>query len=114
MTTNYFWTILAMDSALSEDGLTDVVKLVFWLRCCKVVDGDKEYYADTNGVLHCEPPSPAAFTPYADLTFDQVCGWLDSSYDVAALDKSLDISIANQMNPPVVQLPLPWAPQSEA
>ena len=47
------------------------------------------------------------FIPYADLTYDIVSGWLDNSIDVTALDLNLDQQIENQVNPPIVVLPLP-------
>jgi hypothetical protein len=37
-----------------------------------------------------------------------VCGWLDSTIDTEALDLNLDAQIENQVNPPIVTLPLPW------
>ena len=99
-----------MDTAPSEDGLTDVVKTVHWRRDAEEVDGDKTYYGDVYGAQSFPAPHEAAFTPYADLTFEQVCGWLESALDVAALDMALDQQIEQQKNPPLVQLPLPWVP----
>ncbi len=46
--------------------------------------------------------------PSKHLTYDIVCGWLDASLDVAALDLNLDQQIKNQVNPPIVILPLPF------
>lgn len=107
----HYWIISSMDTAPSDDGLTDVVKTVHWRRDAKEVDGDKEYYGDVYGSMGCSAPDPMAFTPYDQLTFEQVCSWLDANLDVVALDASLDQQIANQKNPPIVQLPLPWVPQ---
>ena len=45
---------------------------------------------------------------YPDLTFEQVCGWLDAGVDVEAEDAKLDANIANQIDPPVIVLPNPW------
>jgi hypothetical protein len=108
MATNYYWIISSMDTAPSDDGLTDVVKVVYWRRDAKLVDGDKTYYGDVFGSLACSAPDPIAFTPYQDLTYDQVCSWIEASVDVASLDADLDRQIENQINPPIVQLPLPW------
>lgn len=111
MATNYYWIISAMDTAPSEDGLTDVVKTVHWRRDAELVDGDKTYFGDVYGALGCAAPDPMAYVPYDQLTFDDVCAWLESGLDVASLDASLDAQIENQINPPIVQLKLPWAPQ---
>lgn len=106
--TTYKWIILVMDTAPSDDGLTDVVKTVHWRRQAESVVADKTYIAEVYGAMGCTAPDPMAFTPYADLTFDEVCSWLEANMDVTALDASLDGQIENQINPPIVQLPLPW------
>jgi len=103
-----FWIISSMDTAPSEDGLTDVVKIIHWRRDAEEIDGDKTYYADIYGAMGCAAPDPMAFKPYNELTFDEVCGWLESNLDTAALDMALDAQIENQKNPPIVTLPLPW------
>ena len=99
------WIISAMDTAPSEDGLTDVVKTVHWRR----QEQDGEYFADVYGTMSCSAPDPMAYTPYADLTFDQVCSWLEDNLDVAQLDAALEQQIENQKNPPIINLPLPWS-----
>lgn len=109
-----YWIISSMDTAPSDDGLTDVVKTVHWRRDAKEVDGDKEYYGDVYGAMGCSAPDPMAFTPYDQLTFEQVCSWLEANLDVASLDAALDQQIANQKNPPIVQFPLPWQSQENA
>ena len=108
---NKFWIISAMDTVPKDGELIDVVQTVHWRRMAEEVDGDKKYYGDVYGAQSFEAPHEAAFTPYADLTFEQVCGWLESALDVAALDMALDNQIEMQKNPPIVQLPLPWQPQ---
>jgi hypothetical protein len=110
MTTTYEWVVSQMDTAPSLDGLTDVVVTVHWRRNAVAVDGDKTYYADTYGAMGCSTPSETDFTAYPDLTFEQVCGWLDSGNDVPALDANLDAQIENQINPPLIVLPNPWLP----
>jgi hypothetical protein len=106
----HYWIISSMDTAPSEDGLTDVVKTVHWRRDAKEIDGDKTYYGDVYGAMGCAAPDPMAFKPYNELTFDEVCTWLEANLDMEALDSSLDMQIENQKNPPIVNLPLPWVP----
>ncbi len=105
-----YWIISAMDTVPKEGELIDVVQTVHWRRDAEEIDGNKTYYGDVYGAQGFAAPHEAAFTPYADLTFEQVCGWLESALDVAALDMALDAQIENQKNPPIVQLPLPWVP----
>ncbi len=111
----YNWVISSMDEyPTTPDGLDDVVFAVNWRRNATEVVGDKTYFADTFGRLSVPAPSPADFTPYPDLTFEQVCGWLEAGLDVAAIDEGLVNQIQNQINPPVVSLPLPWVTPNEA
>lgn len=108
------WIVVQMDTAPSADGLTDVVKSVHWRRSATEVDGDKTYYTDVYGLMPCETPSSTDFTAYPDLTFEQVCGWLEAGLDVASWDAALDAKIADLINPPIVNLPLPWVPTEVA
>jgi hypothetical protein len=105
----YNWVVSSMNEyPKTSDDLIDVVFVVNWRRSAtSVVDG-KTYYTDTYGALNVPAPDPTDFTPYPDLTFDQVCGWLDAGLDVASIDSGLAVQIENQINPPVVSLPLPW------
>ena len=109
MTTTYEWVVSQMDTAPSLDGLTDVVVTVHWRRNATAIDGDKTYFADVYGAMACATPSETDFTAYPDLTFEQVCSWLDAGNDVEALNANLDAQIENQINPPIIVLPNPWA-----
>jgi len=104
MATTYKWVISQLDTAPSEDGLTDVVKVVHWRY--KAEDGT--YTAEVYGAMGCATPSDTYFTAYADLTFDNVCEWLVAGNDVDAMELNLDTQIENLKNPPIVNLPLPW------
>jgi hypothetical protein len=49
------------------------------------------------------------FTPYADLTQDQVLGWVWSSgVNKDATEAAVAGQIENQINPPVIMPELPW------
>jgi hypothetical protein len=51
-----------------------------------------------------------SFVPYADLTQDQVLGWCwANGVDKAATEAAVAQNIENQINPPIVTPPLPWA-----
>jgi hypothetical protein len=110
MQTVYNWVISQMDEKPQEGNLLDVVIAVHWRRNATLVFEDKTYFADTYGLFSCPTPSETDYTAYPNLTFEQVCGWLDAGMDVAAMDAKLDIEIEAQINPPVISLPLPWAP----
>ena len=109
----YNWVISAMDEyPTTPDNLTDVVFIVHWRRAATEIVDDKDFYADTYGALSVPAPDPEDFTPYPDLTFEQVCGWLEAGLDVAEIDAGLAANLEQQINPTVVSLPLPWVQQS--
>jgi hypothetical protein len=99
------WLISQMDTALSEDGLTDVVKTVHW----RYEGKDGEYTAEVYGAMACATPSETDFTAYEDLTYEQVCEWLVAGNNVEAMDLNLATQIENLKNPPIVNLPLPFS-----
>jgi len=105
----YNWVVSAMDEyPTTPDDLTDVVFNVHWRRNATTVVDEVTYFADVYGSVSVPAPAPEDFTPYADLTFEQVCGWLDAGLDVTALNEGLATQLENKINPPVVSLPLPW------
>ena len=98
------WVVSQLDTAPSEDGLTDVVKTVHY----RYQGQDEQYFAEVYGTMACATPSDTDFTAYEDLTYEQVCAWLEAGLDVEALDTNLASQIEYQKNPPIVNLPLPW------
>ena len=105
--TNFFWSVYQLDTAPMEGNLQDVVITVHYGRTA--VEG--EYTAYTYGTMGCQTPSETDFTAYPDLTFEQVCSWLDAGLPVESIDAGLQQNIDNQINPPVIVLPLPWVPE---
>lgn len=111
MATTYSWVISSLDSYPTDaEGLTDVICVIHWRRQATQVDGDKTYFAEVYSTLSVPAPDPADFVPYDQVTEAMVEGWLNSGLDTVSLDANLDTQIENQINPPVVTLPLPWAP----
>lgn len=111
MSATITWVIQWMQTTPATSNPPEVVLTAGW-RCdgLEVVDG-QTYVSGTYGT--CSFPQPSAggsFTPYADLTQEQVLGWcwangIDKSANEAAVQGAID----NQINPPVIQPPLPWA-----
>ena len=89
-----------------EGSNPDVVITADW-RC----NGTQDNYNGTcYGSCSFQPPS-GSFTPYEDLTQDQVLQWCYANgVDQAAIEANVSAQIENQINPPVVALPLPWVP----
>jgi hypothetical protein len=100
------WLIERLLVKPTEGTLTDVVITADW-RC----NGTDETYSGTcYGSCSFQPPS-GSFTPYPDLTQEQVLGWCyENGVDKTAIEANVTLQIENQINPPVVTLPLPWVP----
>lgn len=105
MAITYSWNVAALECVPHEDGLTNIVKTVHWIRLAK----DGAYETSSYGsVAIPAPTSPGNFIPYEDLAEDDVEAWLDTYVDVDATDAALANQIAALKNPPVVTPPLPW------
>ena len=100
------WLIERLLTKPVEGSETNVVITADW-RC----NGSNENYSGTcYGSCSFQPPS-GSFTPYEDLTQDQVLQWCyENGVDKTAIEANVSLQIENQINPPVVSLPLPWVP----
>ena len=103
------WLIERLLVKPAEGSLTDVVINADW-RC----NGSQDNYSGTcYGSCSFAPPT-GSFTPYPDLTQDQVLGWCYANgVDQSAIEANVSLQIENQIDPPVVCLPLPWNPPVE-
>ena len=102
--TEYKWIINALDCVPKEGQMIDVVSIVHWSRIAQQDDIQVSSY----GTMSCPQPSETDFTAYPDLTYEQVCVWLDAGLDVESIDLGLDGQIENIINPPIVTPPLPF------
>ena len=104
--TTFSWIIERLLVKPTEGPNTDVVITADW-RC----NGTDETYSGTcYGSCSFQPPS-GEFTPYDQLTKQQVLDWCYSNgVDQAAIEANVTQQINDQINPPVVTLPLPWVP----
>ena len=101
----YTWTVTAMDCYPQAEGETDVVFTVHW-TCSGVQDTYNGSVYSTCGV----PAPTGAFTPYADLTQEQVLGWIwANGVDKDSAEAAVQAQIDAQITPTVVQPALPWA-----
>jgi hypothetical protein len=108
MGTVYSWSIPQMEEKPQEGDLLDVVIKVYFVRSATLDFEGKSYYSRYYNSYNCPSPSPTDYTAYPDLTENQVIGWLESGLDVSVIDAQLDAQIEEQINPPVIALPLPW------
>jgi hypothetical protein len=106
---NIVWSVTAMNCYPQEQGNADVVFNVHWT--CAGTEGD--YSASV--INTCQIPyAGGEFTPYEDLTQEEVLGWIWSNgVDKDATEEAVEQQIENQINPPVVTPPLPWSASNE-
>lgn len=103
---NISWIIERLLVKPTEGSYTDVVITADW-RC----NGSQDSYSGTcYGSCSFAPPTEG-FTPYNDLTEQQVLDWCYANgVDKTSIEANVTQQIQNQINPPVVVLPLPWNP----
>lgn len=112
------WKVTNLDCYPKYDQETDVVFTVHWdcLGNMTVATGslsgstyNSRLYGTTGVTFH----SGSTFTPYSQLTQPQVLSWVFDAMGQQQKD-SIEVGASNaiytQIDPPVVQPPLPWLP----
>jgi hypothetical protein len=111
MAVSYFWTINPLEAYPTASGESDVVFTAHWqLHATETVD-ETTYTAQSIGTQGLTYTSGSAFTPFEELTLEQVQGWVEGAMgeeQVNNMKAGLATNIANQINPPVVTLQSPW------
>jgi hypothetical protein len=103
------WIIERLLVKPTEGTHTDVVITADWR--CNGTDGT--YSGTCYGSASFAAPT-GSFTPYEDLTEQQVLDWcFASGVDKTAIEANVTAQIENQINPPVIAPPLPWVESQE-
>lgn len=107
---NYSWIIPqdAFEVYPSEDGLTNVVKYIKWIRKAEETENDITYSAENSAQFICPAPNPDNYTPYENLTEEIVISWLESGLNMETIDRALAKNIADQKLPKTEILPNPF------
>ena len=105
ITTSISWDVERMDCYPTYESQTDVVFIVHW-RCTAVKD---QYTATAYGTVNCTYTAGSPFTPYAQLTEQQVLDWVWENVNKDETEAALVQNIANKINPLVISPPLPWS-----
>jgi hypothetical protein len=111
MAATYFWTINPLEAYPTASGESDVVFTAHWQLHATETVGETVYNAQSIGTQGLTYTSGSAFTPFEELTLEQVQGWVEGAMgeeQVNNMKASLAQNIANQINPPVVTLQSPW------
>ena len=104
MPTVYNWVISQLNTAPSENGLTNVVKTIHW----RYQATNETHTADVYGSAGLKDADAENFVSYENLTQEKVISWLESQMDVESMKTNLNGQLERLANPPIVTLPFPW------
>ena len=112
--TIFTWTIKSLPARSSIDGQSNVIIEVHW-TCTASVPAEivgEVYVPARSAVYHSTTPvtytAGQSFTPYNELTEDQIWSWINPTIDRTAIETSLQANIDTQLQPATVNLALPW------
>ena len=106
----YNWNFNPLECYPTESGHSDVVFNVHW----QLYATTGSYNASSIGTQMVGPLGTGSFTPFEELTKEQVQGWVTSAInanDTGSVDRmyaGLATQIENQITPPTVNLTAPW------
>jgi len=103
---SYTWKIAALDYAVSQDGLSNVVTTVHWTCSKEDESGNSGYSYGTAGL---EPPGET-FVEWDDITEETAVGWAKAAMgdeQVASVEAAIDAQIAEKANP-TTGVGVPW------
>ena len=111
MSATITWIIEWMECKPTEGQYTDVVISAGWRCNGTQADGSNQYNGSAYGsCAFSQPAEGGQFTPYDQLTQQQVLGWCwNGNIDKDQIEAAVQAQIDAQINPPVVQPPLPWS-----
>jgi len=110
---SFTWKVAALDYAVSQDGLSNVVTTVHWTCSKEDENGNSGYAYGTHGLPE---PDPSNFVEWDNLDEFTVLSWMtadmtstaDEGEDpVAAVEASVDAQIAEQAAP-TTGTGVPW------
>lgn len=104
--TTYSWTINLLPNYPSAEGQSDVIFEVIWT----LTGVDGQYSASEQGAIGVNYVEGQPYTPYNELTEEQVLGWVTSTIPEETLNiykTSIQRNIESQKE--VQILPLPWS-----
>jgi hypothetical protein len=109
MSATITWTVEWMQTTPTTATPPETVLTAGW-RCSGAETANAVTYNATFLSATSFPAPEGTFTPYEDLTQAQVLGWCwANGVDQTAVEASVQSQINSQINPTVIQPPLPWA-----
>ena len=101
----YKWTINALDCKIDEEGLENIVQTIHWRYSGT---DENSVSAEIYGAQSVGTPNPEDFTPFTELTEEQVTGWLEGQLDMKSMQENISNQITIKVTPVNVVLPTPW------
>ena len=109
MSATFSWIVEWMQTTPTSADPSEAVLQVGWRVNGEQEDNGKTYTATVYSTCSLPPADPASFTPYADLTQDQVLGWVwANGVNQTSAEQAVQSNISNQISPPTQILPPPW------
>jgi hypothetical protein len=106
--TTYTWSITRLDCYAQAEGQTDVVFVAWW----NLLGSNGAYEGFVSGTQGLIYNGLTPFTPYQDLTEQQVIDWVKNAMGpnlISQYEYDIDSQIASESRPIVVTPPLPWS-----
>lgn len=111
MANTYSWTINKLDVRPTQDSLTDVVYNIHWTYVAISDQKDTEgnfYKTELIGTSVVSSPEASQFTPFEELTKNQVVGWLEEDASIANIQQVADDNLNELINPTSISKNAPW------
>jgi hypothetical protein len=102
--TAFIWNIQQLMVELKQSDLEKVVVKVVWH--CFATNG--EYSASASGFVPVEYLPEQPFTPFEDLTEEQVWQWVEPTLGKQMIEQGLESAIHAQAHPQYEYLRAPW------
>ena len=109
MSATFSWACEWLQTTPDSADPSKAVLQVGWRVNGEQEDNGKTYTASVYSTCTLPPADPDNFTPFSDLTQDQVLGWLwANGVDKDSAEQAVQSNIDNQISPPTQILPPPW------
>ena len=104
------WAISQLNCLPQSPEGQDYVVIAHWQCVGAETSGENAYRSEIYGTSNFAVAQGESFTPYANLTQDQVLGWCwANGVNKQTTEAAVQQALNNQINPPIVSPPLPWS-----
>jgi hypothetical protein len=108
---SYNWSIISMQCYPQHEGQDNVVFKVYFKITKLVTENEIPYLGLFNESVEIPFADSEAYTPYNELTEEQVIGWVKTALGEATVslyESKVDEQIERMTKPSTVSPPVPW------